>query len=408
MNAHKSYYEGSKRGEIVKALLVNGACYYRSFDYLPWQREYAQRMLRKMRGEGIIQNRSSTDGVIVTLCNYNDIFDEISPLLTRELDEHYTQRGEAIRRRSLKRGDGTIAARRACENADALMLFHYSGVPAYFDEKKSIGEKGLSLFGKEVFYSSVELKRDAGLDTMAAGGENTINGRMNGVFLSDGGEAYMVYDIGAHTIQWSDISEYKSRIRTQAILADRSADVSIDSAIFVYSSDKVLEKVMAETPGKRRKMWLNTDISSYENIYFIPRGKRGMLMIQLLRDKAWRQELRESYLMEEELNAARFASTVADGVSEEEGGSVFTYIFCVPELLRFAKLKAEMDQAAKGAFGEPRKYVIYCYDFQKDFVEGQVNGIAEVVPVSFEATFLNKGIDLGEYGYGGREVTVIS
>ena len=244
------------------------------------------------------------------------------------------------------------------------LIFSQSSQPLAVDEQKPLRVK------KPMFYLSREIKKTD---------ERWLSFRGSsaaGVLLGANG-AWVVYNTGDAQVQWRDRIEARIQAEMQSFLywnvlssQYKGADIG---GIMLGSDIETLERCLTEPGGKQNGLKFLT--SSYKSFYYFTNNEFGELQLRLLTDTE-RWAAVEKVLSEDkgmEPTPAHY-SIECDGMTPD-GRPVLNC--CLLNVPRLVKYQSGLDLQDK--YG-----LVYCFDFQKEFIGRYLGERAELKDVSYE------------------------
>ena len=374
----KDYTDGSRRFRIVKSILCNAAVPYKAFSYFDDGTEYMRRILRKMLKEGELENHKSTRGIrFLTLPSETRIPKEIVQKMPEELVDYYLNVMQPFRLKSFVKDKTVNDQERVLTNADAAVFFEALCGAAYiFERPFLLDEEGSLPVQGGCYYGSREIKDvQAGYKDIVGksqkpeqgGPKNIIGSRMNGVYITGLGKYFPVYDLGKHSITWSKTGETNMKRHVDKVMTMKGlAKNSIEGAVFLYSGDKVLNRVFNQKINpKREKNPVTLDLT-YDKTFFIPQSKIGVQMMRIMSLPDWRNRVLRTVLTDDEI---KHGGIETDGYDIEK--RIYYDVFMIPDLTALKMFYRRAEMAKEGM-----SFEIFCFDFQ----EAEVREIFEKLP----------------------------
>ena len=366
MGKHKDYSDGSRRSDIIKALLITGVIPLKSAVFFPAPKEMTRRLLKKMVMEGVLLERKTAKGrKYVVLKPMDQLPVEVLENIPEIYLDYYSATGSMLRQNAMERRNIGNEQERALDSADAFLF--YRGLPAECDpgEKPYLLGDTEGILNRRCYYTSREIKSVPGLymdlvkeekETDGRVSKQILGSRISGIYLPGNRSCYMVYDLGKHSIYWQKNAETNMIRHTERMLKELGfPDHSVQAAVFLYSGAKVLRTVYNQKnrPGMLRP-YLSVDLL-YSHMYFIPQDKDGQALMKAMSLENWEYRFRSLFLTDDEIRAG---GTEYDGLNTETG--IIYDIFCIPDL---ARLKLFLMRAK-----DPAHFIIYAFTFQRDFL----------------------------------------
>jgi len=294
---------------------------------------------------------------------------------------------------------------KAYRESEIVCMLSQTDIRIFPNEKVRVREDEKIPLYPPAFYNSLEIKDGAGYKLRIGDEEkeDVVGSRIIGVITSEGG-IYSVYHTEDKQIRWTKNTEGQMSNSITRFTNERCVNISdeekeqikagritkqeikerkergwedipytpitkISDAILVGVGDEIFLKTMNNSSDGR----LNLYESGYKSIYSIPYTKDGQKLIQLMTEENWKEKMLEVYLEDFSTNTKN-SSIDCDGVSEED----CVLLFCIPDLI---KLKKYINGASY--MGDEKNYIIYCFDFQEEFIKRVTDGMAEIRVVEF-------------------------
>ncbi len=377
MNNKPRYAPGTMRNKIVNLLHVSFVITPRSYKLFDEPYSSIANTMVKLKKEGVIEK--SLNGEVfenLSLSNYKEnlyeYFDKNIPDENISFFEEYGTRD--IKRAKYSKEKRSSESKRTIHNAEALILIYSSGIPTLPADKKSVVKN--KTLTDNIYYQSREIKKYSGYtdDVEESDGERTaISSRMNGTLLTAGGN-YNVYHLGNDIQNWSIQGEYKIKAFIQNLLANYICKDSclLENAILItYNLNTFLNVI--DPPRKYRDRYEGLNMT-YDNLFVIPYDKNGREMLKIMSESDWKVRMMENIFEERYVDTSRL-----DFVCDYYDGTVYTFIFCVPNLSRY------LDFVRKVKFVDKKEmFQVVCFDYQKEFVIASIGKYAKVLVASFK------------------------
>lgn len=385
MNTRKNYNIGSRRLEIIKALYMCGVVPYSSLAYMHYDTEMIRRVCKKMEKEGVIARHKINNQKILVFNSYKDIekiIPNIKDVVPKDYNEFYNNYSSKARHSTLYHGDETTRERYLL-NADTLMFARYSGAVAYIDEKEPAGRLEDVIGNHNAYYTLRDLRHVYVTNDVQVVKDKTkqivINSRAAGVLVTEGDEAYPVYNIGKRTIKWSRTGEMGFLTRMQRIFREIGHTMG-DDCIVIYKGHEGLDKIL-NYKKPRNYSTMNVDLT-YEHMYFLPADTYGQLLMQMMMSKDWRDKALSYVLTEDQVRNSRKSTFQVDGYDTDN--RIYYNVFCIPDMVHLKAFKNNADNIR-----EKDRFVIYCFDFQRKFIEDNFGETATIREVDFKDFIIN-------------------
>ena len=380
MKRNKDYGPNSRRLELIKAICMCGIIPYNALDYMPYETEMIRRVVRKMMSEGTVI-KEKVNGKTIIMFSPNLRLDDNRNILDNLPDgyyDYYQEYSKEDRNRVMRTRKDDTDRERVVANADALLFFNYCGIGAYIGQKTRMGDtKGEP---GDFYYSSRDIRHvyDIG-DGRKENEDGRVflsSSRINGIYVTENNGVYAVYDIGNRDIRWFRNGEIGFLQKLRRISAQMKwKQRNSDEAIFLYSSDSILDRVLEGRSNKKGNKNLSVDMS-YDSMYFLPLDIKGQLFIKIMGIKDWKEKALSLYVTDKQRNDAKRATIKVDGYDAEK--RMYICVFCIPDMV----VLKQFITAAK--VSEDRsKYLIYCLDYQKEFIETLCRDYAQIETVDF-------------------------
>ena len=367
----------------MMAIYACGIIPYNALDYMPYKTEMIRRVCRKLVSEGVLTMTKVDKKKVLTLAPWSKETQEIAKiedLLPYGYREYYHTTAMPDKHRVGRKGE-IASAERVISNVDAVMFTHYSGIGSYFDEKPKLSELKRPAEGS-IYYSLRDIREvyDLGVHRVQAKGKHVKAGanavstsRANGIILTSGKEAYIIYAIGRKAITWYRTGEMNFQGRMRRLADDRGYEMN-DECIIFHDGNTVIDKIFnfEKTTGRTT---MNVDMA-YDHMYVLPENAYGQMMLNVIQQKGWQKKITNLFLSEKEIKMSSGPSFLVDGY--DPNTMVHSCVFCVPDLVKLKSMKYHAAKAEK-----PELFVVYCYDYQEEFVRSNLGDIATIKVVPF-------------------------
>lgn len=217
----------------------------------------------------------------------------------------------------------------------------------------------LSVIPKQnVFYSSRCLKNVGQLEQ-----NKTMFTRMAGAIFSNQ-KCFAVYNTRNSSMKWNGMGEFKA-LHSLIEIARMNADVtSVNSAILFGQSDKTALETLKENEAGTRHEFRFDKI--YQYVHFVPLSDNGIRLLKLICHPTVKEKLLDLLFESDTISNGR-------GIFEYDAYVYGKYILShldgdIARLIRFKEALL---------FNKYESEVL-CFDFQKDYVNAFLEGLAKV------------------------------
>ena len=217
----------------------------------------------------------------------------------------------------------------------------------------------LSVIPKQnVFYSSRCLKNVGQLEQ-----NKTMFTRMAGAIFSNQ-KCFAVYNTRNSSMKWNGMGEFKA-LHSLVEIARMNADVtSVNSAILFGQSDKTALETLKENEAGTRHEFRFDKI--YQYVHFVPLSDNGIRLLKLICHPTVKEKLIDLLFESDTISNGR-------GIFEYDAYVYGKYILShldgdIARLIRFKEALL---------FNKYESEVL-CFDFQKDYVNAFLEGLAKV------------------------------
>lgn len=411
-------YKKGYRRSIVRILLTCGVLSKKAIHMLG-DNVYPQyvKKIKEMKDEKVVDEinvLSRREGYHKTIRLSN-----VNPSKEKYMQEFPTYAGHYYRyaidnAKNISRPTKKSAAIKAYRESEIVAMLAPTEVRVFPDEKIEIRRKGKKIPTYPAsFYNSLEVKEGSDFrrrinDEEKESGE-VIGSRAIGLLISEG-DYYAVYHTENRLIKWTKNAESQIANSMAKIISERCVEIGEEERRLIESSDdkrmilsrsgdgeRDVKKVprltscmlfystaetLINTFQNNGKGKINISECGYQNMYAIPYDKNGQQMVRIMTQKDWKENLIDVYLKDKDTNV-RNASVTCDATD----GETFILLFCIPDV---TKLKKFLNMASWQ--NEPEKYVIYCFDFQEEFVSSVAEGYATIMYADFKTYCEYKGL----------------
>ena len=217
----------------------------------------------------------------------------------------------------------------------------------------------LSVIPKQnVFYSSKYLKNVGQLEQ-----NKTMFTRMAGAIFSQQ-KCFAVYNTRGSVMRWNGMGEFKALHSLSEIARMNAGVTSINSAILFGQSDKTALDTLKENEAGTRHEFRFDKI--YQYVHFVPLSDNGIRLLKLICHPTVKEKLLDLLFESDTISNGR-------GIFEYDAYVYGKYILShldgdIARLIRFKEALL---------FNKYESEVL-CFDFQKDYVNAFLNGLAKV------------------------------
>ena len=350
---NKGNYRSGNRLKILQALYTTTVIAYRDLQLFEGQTLMTQRMVVRMKKEGLLEVIKTACGKAITVVEEEQ--EKYIQYLASEYMEYYQNSKGELSKSLSKRS----RMERLLKNSEILIMMHMGNIPSYPDENSGLPEKISD--GYIGYHGSVEIKKEGNYhvttEVTQDGMKKVLGSRINGVEISPGG-VYAVYNISNHLIEWDKGTEVKMSNHINRLLADRyeiTRKRNINCLLISHNMELFAKVITNEnnTRRKRERKLLNIDYA-YDNVYGIPANKSGIDMLRIMSKENWNEIMNQMLLGD--IEPRDDFSIPCEGYKEEDG---YILLFCNSNL---TKLKLFLKRACNRRPDE--LFTIYCFDFQ--------------------------------------------
>lgn len=410
-----TYRKGYRR--VIMRILLTCGCLSKKGIHMLGDNTYVQyaSKIKEMKEEGLIEEvrvLSQEEGYhktlrLATIRPTDEKFMETFPSYAG----HY-YRYAVNNARSISFNKTKSAAIKAYRESEVVCMLSQTSVRIYPDEKVAIREEKPIPLYPPCFYNSLEIKEGGSFKLKIKDNDEKneiVGSRIMGMIISEGG-IYGVYHTEDKQIKWTRSAEGQISNAMSKIINERCVNISeeereairkekeektkvrnrteyenlpvdkipkVENAILIGSNSEIFAKTLKnDKPGK-----LNLYESGYEKFYALPYIKEGQQMLQVMVQKGWIEDLKQTYLKGMDTNTKN-SSVSCDAIKDDK----FILFFGIPDLI---KLKKFINNAVY--YGEPEKFVVYCFDFQEEFIEKIADENITIWTTSFNDYWENRG-----------------
>ncbi len=201
--------------------------------------------------------------------------------------------------------------------------------------------------------------------------------KINGIVtLPDSQSTYTLINTGKLLDPYRETGELKTLNYVNNILATTSLP-QISGCILLYPSEVPIKKMLFPNLERNELNKVRSLFRAYNetNLYAIPLSPEGQVLIKIMNTPSWEERL-NSMTIKKEWRTDNNPNVNFDGKNfdEDKKKTCYHFNFLIPDIARLSRYIS----FANGAIDIGNtEYYIYCYDFQKNFLE-------EVVPYFVE------------------------
>ena len=382
MNNKPNYKDGKTRHTIIQLMLITGLITPKSYKLFNAPERTVNKCIAEMKKEQVIE-KSKNGAVFENInisnyrFNYENYFKNVFPKPDLAYFDHTGKRD--IRRAKNSKGKNIADAHRVIRNAEIMTIMYAAGIRVLPSEKNyMISRRNID---DSVYFQAREIKTYSGYKDDVI--EDESNGqiavhatRVNGTLLTEG-ENYMVYHMGKTMKNWTVNGEFKLKNYVSTVLAryDTKGTCEVNSSILFAYDLMMFMKLLEFDKKSNYNIELIGEI--YDHVYVLPYDCNGRDMLRLMQDKDWDVSFKE-YLYDSPIIEDRNLHIVCDYVDHE----VYVFIFCVPDLNRFKSFR----RAAMN-YNNKSQFQVFCFDFQREFVEASIGEYADILEADFKESF---------------------
>lgn len=338
-----------------------------------------QKKIKEMEQEGILreykgEKKNGKERHWGNVINWTEeTQDKLEPSVNAELLAYY--KANAINDGYKVTSNNTEYTERLkiVKNAESLEFFYGMGYKAMIHEvSRKLESHGETYYTSKIFKASGTQALTSDVDSK----KNISGTRMNGMISTQGGDL-IVYNVDKRYIgNYSITGETKAVAYGNRVLAEY--DRQIDGALILAKEGKIFETILVP-PSKYFQMHITGLENVYNHIYAITLDETGQKMMRVMSRAGWQREMYSMILTPEKMNVST-VPVECDGYDPKTEQYIFVY--CVPDIKRFKKFLrvAEIDNNRE-------KYIVYCFDTQREIVMNVVGQYAKVYTAKFEVVY---------------------
>lgn len=387
MNNKKNYKKGT-RLEIIKTIHMASILPFKAIATAETPRTYKDK-IREMTKEGILSefkvkiNRRTYR--IFTLTD----FEKNRRMYKNNLPDGYYEQFVTVGQQNVRdcRTKKGSVSMHVIAGATTHIMMKLAGVACEPDTRPSLFKKDEPIDDEcSYYYSSREIKNYTGYkndikttdETAGDGLKQVISSRITGLLISKGG-IYATYNMGCSITNWQKGGELKIKTHIDYLIGDKlSNPYPCDSALLMLEEYDSLSKIFVPTSRRDEKAvssFSNLAVA-YRKIYAIPCDRNGRRMIEIMSSGNWMADIKSSLLMGYNKEYVETTGVVCDDYTDNEE---YVLLFCIPDLSRLLAFKnyAEINPNRS-------KYIVLCFDFQKELVAKSCGMFCRILTVKFE------------------------
>ena len=337
------------RGEIMNMLLNFGALSYRGFQFFENRVMYI-RKIKDMEKEGLVNSifiYKRSKAVKLTNKGLNVCRDKYPQDFVAYCADINKTTMDRLRKND-KRNVMSV------KKAETDMTVMAAGIPTAYGDKPMITEHG----SKDTrFYSINEIR---GYVKVNGGLDPSVGTRSTGVLLTSDC-LYNVYHTGTSRMKW-DYDVEKTYVRYLSSFAFDNGygkGYEVRKSILFYMSDKPLIDMFNMGTKRDENNVLSNVLNMGDNIIAIPYDMNGLNLLAGVINSEWVDSIYDAIVPERK---DRSLSTAVD--CDDFADNTYTLVYCIPDIARLYRF-VEQAKVAKVEY----KFVIYIYDWQKDFID---------------------------------------
>lgn len=255
--------------------------------------------------------------------------------------------------------------------SEVWVFFWKAGIEILRNHKPDMDKGFVRDRGKAFYYGSLEFK----------GMSEAIRGsRSCGVLLS-GDTVLVVYNTMDRNMKWAKKMECSMRTWTERMLLKGGYNSKAD-ALIVGQNIKVLLKLLESDGGIKKDLFRPDDI--YDQYYYIPMCREGILQIVLLTEKRKREKLKQSLFSRFSIKREKEYATY--NVCDENGNPI--YLVYDLEMRQLCRIKQEL-------LWRPSVSIV-CMDYQAETIREYLGEKVIIYELNAENVMKYLINDLGE------------
>lgn len=376
-------HESGIRKIIVEVVMMTGCLPKHSLALLKargYQLASLQRKVKEMEQEEILREykgpkyRSGIERYWGYTLNWTEkVQDVLTCSVDSKLVEHFKTNSSSDGYRLASNSSEYTERLKVVKNAESLEFFYGINFRAIIHEiSRTLDTDENTYYTSKIFKISGTQNLTSDVDKK----KNISGTRMNGMVMSQGGNM-LVYNLDKRYMgTFSITGETKAVVYGNRILAEKNKQ--IDGALLLAKDESLYEAILVP-PSKYFQTRISGLENVYEHIYALALNETGQKMMRIMSARGWQTKL-YSMILKPEMMKSKKGAVECDGYNASTDQYIFVY--CVPDIKRFKKFLriAEIDNNRD-------KYLVYCFDMQKDTVIKVVGQYAKVYTTKFEGVY---------------------
>lgn len=397
-------YGMSPRGYVLKTLLMQGSVPKYVFRLLPDKQRYYN-SIKKMVLEGWAKEIVKEGYRFICLDNPSQWIEELPQDEFQDYINYYYNFVGCV--------NGEHSRLYSPDKQSIMRVYHtnymrpymsMSGIKTLLEERDEPYTPTAIKLVEPIFYSALEIKKWM-WDEDEQLNKSTRDSRLSGVlFTTD--ESYLVYDIQDRFQKWYSYSEMRVAEKVKQFRKKKMEELKVDGdnpqkaelikvknksrqakqVIVYYKGDDLALKILNNEKERTRG---NTDMRvgymyvdyNFSAFYIIPLSIEGIWHTHEMTLPNWRIESHKRVgLTYDDTLKAKDVGIVCDGYKD----GVFILNYCIPDLIRLKQFKGACVNRKNSSL-----FKVYCYPYQKPFLEMVFKGKAKIIEVE-QPTFDRK------------------
>lgn len=398
---------------VIRLLLFCGSISYRALDILEKagiiKRRWFAEQLNRMRDEDVTKvSCSPKGGKYAIFANYSAIkkrlnenaeftpdeweyyesnyYEEFKNRGIRIPEEQKRRTRQEICRRKREREKQEARLDRGIRMGEVEAMMYSIGVPHGISK----GQKGY-ISSKEI-KSEIKSNAENGSNTFATAkkkvGSSSIDASHVMGLYSTGSECYAIYNAGKRLIEWN--AESEKSMGTQLAIINRNVghvatdgnQYKIPAIVFTYKYENIIELMNLgfnpneekTTDSGRKRVAIKNIENAYKELYFVPYDVDGRNLIKIISRVDWQKKLNHVILKDNEHTKTK--APIVDCEAYDPETATYTFNFCRLDLIYIRKALNHIHNHGN------YRYVVYCFEFQKETVEKLTDNRAEIKTVN--------------------------
>lgn len=354
-------YEQGYRNTLIKIMLTSGGIAYSGLKFLPGNKRMYLRKLKILEREGVVEILRRNKKEIARLVNFEENYEKYIDHMPTGYYGYYLQNGKPTHKNLGSKEKNCTRSDRGIKHCEILEMMYGTDIIKTMPEDKTDLSSNDSVKSDSVCYYTINEMRECQLfDFHIDSGKDkrTIGSRAFGMLVSPGG-IYAIYNTGKAAMLWQKSSEgqmayYMAQIITKKCEKPRVSG-AVKQCIIIGYDMSVFENIV----NNGMAIYLNTD-SGYDNMYAIPYTEDGLKMLRRMTQNEWEESLNEEILSN--YDRSRNGTIVYDGIKEND----VALNFCNGNISRLKKFITGVQWVCNTQ--ENRRYKIFCYSYQQEFI----------------------------------------